>query len=88
MLLCKLFIFCLFLWLEIDLYKFQIIQNKVTSNSSFIRVPEKIMLLPNKKESYKFDIIPMQRGNYKGAITFRPGEWPIKWDYMIVFKKS
>lgn len=50
----------------------------MSSNSNFTRGPEKIMLLPNKKESYKFDIVPTQRGSYKGAITFRPGEWPIK----------
>lgn len=36
------------------------------------------MILPNKKESYIFEINPTQRGDFKGAITFKPGEWPIK----------
>jgi hypothetical protein len=37
------------------------------------------MILPNKKELYKFDILPAQRGEYKGTVTFKPGEWPIKY---------
>ena len=36
------------------------------------------MILPNKKELYKFEIHPIQRGEYKGVLTFKPGEWPIK----------
>jgi hypothetical protein len=36
------------------------------------------MLLPNRKEVYSFDIIPNQRGDFKGVITFKPGEWPVK----------
>ncbi|CAF0834043.1 unnamed protein product [Brachionus calyciflorus] len=50
----------------------------VYTSSSFIKGPDKIMVLPNRKEPYIFEIIPTQRGEYKGAITFRPGEWPIK----------
>lgn len=50
----------------------------VSSNSPFIQGPDKIMLLPNRKETYKFEICPTQRGEFKGAITFNPGEWPIK----------
>ena len=49
-----------------------------SSNSPCIRGPEKIMLLPNRKETYKFEVHPMQRGDIKGVITFRPGEWPVK----------
>jgi hypothetical protein len=56
----------------------KIIKLKVSSNASFIQGPDKIMLLPNKREIYRFDITPKARGEYKGAITFRPGEWPIK----------
>lgn len=50
----------------------------VSSSSPFINGPDKIMLLPNKREIYKFEVTPKLRGEYKGAITFRPGEWPIK----------
>jgi hypothetical protein len=50
----------------------------VHSNSTFIKGPDKIMLLPNKKELYKFEICPTQRGDFKGVITFKPGEWPVK----------
>jgi hypothetical protein len=50
----------------------------VHSNTSFIKGPDKIMLLPNKKEPYRFEICPTQRGDFKGVITFKPGEWPVK----------
>jgi hypothetical protein len=36
------------------------------------------MLLPNRKEPYKFTVCAPQRGEFKGVITFKPGEWPIK----------
>jgi hypothetical protein len=44
----------------------------------FVRGPEKIMLLPNRKETYSFELIPPQRGSFRGIVTLKPGEWPIK----------
>jgi hypothetical protein len=50
----------------------------VSSTSPFVRGPSKIMLLPNRREPYKFQIRPLRRGEYKSIVTFKPGEWPIK----------
>lgn len=44
----------------------------------FIKGPDKLMVLQNKRETYKFEILPTRRGDFKGTVTFRPGEWPIK----------
>ena len=48
------------------------------SSSPFIKGPDKLMILQNKREAYRFEILPIRRGDYKGTVTFRPGEWPIK----------
>ena len=44
----------------------------------YIKGPDKLMVLQNKRETYKFEILPTRRGEFKGTVTFRPGEWPIK----------
>ncbi len=36
------------------------------------------MILQNKREAYRFEILPTRRGEFKGTVTLRPGEWPIK----------
>ncbi len=36
------------------------------------------MVLQNKRESYRFEILPTRRGDFKGTVTLRPGDWPIK----------
>lgn len=53
----------------------------VSSTEEFIKGPDKIMVLPNRKETYYFQIHPIKRGEFKGVITFKPGEWPIKLVY-------
>lgn len=50
----------------------------VQSSAPLIRGPDKIMILPNRKQAFKFDICPSHRGQFKGVVAFRPGEWPIK----------
>lgn len=48
------------------------------SSSPFFKGPDKLMVLQNKREAYRFEIQPTRRGEFKGTVTFRPGEWPIK----------
>jgi hypothetical protein len=36
------------------------------------------MLVPNKKEPYRFEICPTKRVDFKSVITFKLSEWPVK----------
>lgn len=56
----------------------------VSSTDPFIKGPEKLMILPNRKESYSFEIHPIRRGDFKGVLTFKPGEWPIKYTITLI----